>query len=111
MKNVLLKSQIADLVLARAALCGDLTGRGSMQGDRDRAAIDYLLDSLVPDELSALGVGYTTSATGWQIAADVAAPSLAFYLADALLHSLHPGAFGRPEPPLLAAVPRLKGQS
>lgn len=111
MNITLLKSEIADLVLARAALCGDLTGRGSVQGDRDRAAIEYLLDRFVPATLADLGIGYTATAAGWQLS-DIDYPGpLDYYLAQLLLHSLRPDAYPAPDPPSdTFTVPRLTAE-
>lgn len=60
-------TDIVDAMMARSALRGDITGRGSLLGDNDAQAIERVLRSHVPRALQTLGLSWTASPTGWTV--------------------------------------------
>lgn len=60
-------ADIVDAIMARSALRGDTTGRGSLLGDNDTEAIERVLRSQVPRALQTLGLSWTASPTGWAV--------------------------------------------
>ncbi len=102
-------SELTDAILARAALCGDITGRGHILVDNDGAALRAVMATLVPAALADLGIFAEAVETGWRLGPpDITKEQLTAYLTDLLLHKLT----GTPDaPPELNTTPQTPASS
>lgn len=90
---------IVDNIMALSALRGDITGRGSMLVDNDDNALQQLLRTLIPAELSALRLAHVGNDEVWTVDTDAySSAQLTAYLSD-LLHCKISGSPDRPLPP------------
>lgn len=93
-------SQIADAALAYSALCGDITGRGTMLVDNDLNALLFAVDLLVPSELVRSGIPFQKTGDGWTVGpTQFDSDTLVDYLSRLLLHRISPARFTLPDFP------------
>ena len=75
--------ELTDGLCARAALCGDITGRGYILGDNDIPALERLLRVTVPRAFHSLGLTWNAAADGWDVDIDEhCAAALEAYILD-----------------------------
>lgn len=103
------KMSLTDAVLARAALCGDITHRGSMLTDNDVYALSALADTVVPAVLEANAIPFTASDVGWTLGAtSFGTHVVANHLVAHLLYTLTGDESLRPVPLSEASAPRAR---
>lgn len=67
MSYTITRQRLADVMLAKSALGGDITGRGSMLIDNDQAALVAVMDIYVPSALDDAGIDFSCTEKGWKI--------------------------------------------
>lgn len=96
--------ELVDAVLARAALCGDITGRGHILVDNDGAALRAVLSTLVPSALADNNIFCETVEGGWRLGpSGLEKSQVVAYLTALLLHRLT-GKSSVPPEPLVTVV-------
>lgn len=86
MQQILI-TDITDIILARSALSGDITGRGDMLTDNDTAALEALCRAAVPGLLTSVGLAWQPTAGGWTVEnTGACGQSLATWLAEGILN-------------------------
>lgn len=97
---------LTDALYARAAICGDITGRGRILGDNDEPALERILRSAVPHAFHSLGLTWKSTDDGWDVDLDAKCGEvLEVYILDYVTRR-------EPSPPavVLGDIPRLVGE-
>lgn len=89
MKHTIRYSELSDAIMALSALCGDITRRGNMLVDNDDAALQTLMETLVPAALDDCRIAYNDHPQGWRIGpTSLSRAQILRYLAGKLLFTL-----------------------
>ena len=67
MKYTITYTGLIDAILARAALCGDMTRRGHLLADNDEYALRTILETAVPALLDSFNIQHKPHPRGWRI--------------------------------------------
>lgn len=96
---------LVDALQARAAICGDITGRGRILGDNDVPALERILRGAVPRAFHSLGLTWQATEGGWDVDMDArCGTALETYVLDYVTRR------DDTPPAVLGQIPRLVGE-